>query len=102
MSFSFSLVGTREEVLAQLEARDKRYGGVVADRAAGLIAATMTEEKYTPGSVSGYETRYVVDVSGHTGDTTSASSLTLSISSRYITIALEEAKEDEPAAGVGG
>lgn len=65
MSFSFSAMGTRDEVLAQLALSDPS-GNKVGEAARDLVAAALEAEVYRPAG-PGWEYRFIVEASGHSG-----------------------------------
>jgi hypothetical protein len=81
MSFSFTALGTRSEVLAQLAAVSANRNKV-GEAARQLAADALAEEEDAPGG-SGYHPVYIVKASGHSGGGSPAS-LQLSIEAQYV------------------
>lgn len=90
MSFSFTGVGTLDDVRAQLAAVDLKHGGDVAEG-----VRTLVTEKVLAGVGSdahdGYEKRFVVRASGHTD--AYATSLNLTVETVLVKVG-----QDTPAA----
>lgn len=82
MSFSFSAVGTKEEVAAQLAKVDV-YGNAIGEAARLLVVNAMGLESVQP--YTGYEYKYVVNASGHSGGG-SPLSLNMSIVGHYVPV----------------
>lgn len=81
MTFSFSAIGTKEEVKAQL-AKVEVYGNSVGEQARLLALNSIAEDTAQPHSDS-YEVKYTVAASGHSGGG-SPLSLNFSISSVFV------------------
>jgi len=64
MSFSFNALGTKEEVIAQLEASDV-YGNQIGEDAKKLITDALNGDS-TPAA-TGWEHRYAIQAHGHSG-----------------------------------
>lgn len=80
MSFSFNGLGTKEEVIAQLEAADV-YGNQVGADAKKLIIDSLKAD--TAQAASGWEYRYHVQASGHSGGG-SPLSLSLNLTTHHV------------------
>ena len=80
MSFSFSALGTKEEVIAQLEA-SRLYGNKIGEDAKKLIVDALSEDN--TGNSPGWEYRYVVQAHGHSGGG-SPLQLTLSLATHNV------------------
>lgn len=86
MSFSFSAVGTKEEVIAQLAKIDV-YGNDVGEAAKTLVSDSLGKENVQP--YSGYEYKYTVTANGHSGGG-SPLSLNLSVVGHYVPVVTAE------------
>lgn len=82
MSFAFSAIGTRDEVLAQLP-HVPTSGNAVGDAVRDLLAEQFTAESASANP--GYEYRYVVKASGHSGGG-AALSLNLSVEAQWVPV----------------
>lgn len=82
MSFSFSAVGTLDDVRKQLAAADLTHGGEAAEAARNLISdKVLALVEPTPPHPS-QEKRFVVDASGHIDG--NAASLTVSVRTHWV------------------
>lgn len=81
MSFSFTAIGTRAEVLEQLGLASPS-GNKVGELARQLAADALAEEEDAP-TASGYHPAYIVKASGHSGGG-SPTSLSLTIETQYV------------------
>jgi hypothetical protein len=98
VSFSFNAMGTKREVLAQL-ARTTVSGSKIGVAARDLVAAALDEEAENRLAGPGYECRYTVNASGHSGGG-SALQLSLTVQPCYVPAAVPAgADAGEPAAG---
>lgn len=100
MSFSFNAVGTKEEVVAQLEAApiglgEHRFNEFGADLCE-LLGKHFAAETAAPGS--GYEYRYVAKASGHGGGSVP---LSLQMSVEPLYVAATPAEEPQIISGGG-
>lgn len=82
MSFGWTAVGTKPEVLAQLE-KVSSYGNRVSDFARDAVIAAISEDDASQSH--GYEYRYVVKANGHSGSGV-ATTLQLSIETAHVPI----------------
>lgn len=90
MSFGFQAVGTREDVVRQLEAHaaGKYNAGTIAEDVARLLAGRVHADRPDLyGSADG-EYRYVVKASGHSGGG-SPLSLNASVEAHYVPVPAE-------------
>lgn len=96
MSFSFNAVGTKEEVIAQVEAADV-YGNKIGDDAKKLIIDALNAD--TTPAATGWEYRYVIQAHGHSGGG-SPLQLTMNLTTHHVRTA--SISGDATPAGVGG
>jgi len=84
MSFSFTAVGSRDEVIEQLgHVTEGTHGtGALGPELAALLAKHLAADEVTAPSPR-YRIAYVVTASGHSGGG-SATSLTVSLASHYL------------------
>jgi hypothetical protein len=82
MTFSFNAVGTKAEVIAQVEATPT-YDNAIGEQAKALIIEALKADKAEAGP--NYEYRYTVSVSGHSGGSI-ATSIQLTMAAHYIPV----------------
>lgn len=80
MSFSFTAVGTKDEVIAQLAQVDV-YGNAIGESARLMVVNALGLESVQP--YTGYEYKYTVKASGHSGGG-SPLSLSLTVVGDYV------------------
>jgi len=84
MSFSFTSVGTLDDVRQQLAAVDLKHGGDFAE-AARTLATEAVADVDTKTTAAGHEKRFVVEASGHKDANTT--SLNLSVRTFWVPVA---------------
>lgn len=80
MSFSFTAVGTVDDVRQQLATVDLKHGGDLAEAARTLVTEAVAG--VDGGVYPGQEKRFVVEASGHKD--ANASSLTISVRTVFV------------------
>lgn len=84
MSFSFTAVGTLDDVRQQLGAVDLKHGGDLAEAARTLVTEAVAD--VDPATThAGHEKRFVVEASGHKD--ANATSLTVSVRTFWVPVA---------------
>jgi hypothetical protein len=98
MSFSFTAIGTRDQVIAQCRAHDIGHGGSLAIAARDLITGALKADE-TPQR-EGWAYAYVVTANGHS-DAGAPVSLNIKIEPQWVPHVAEAAVTDasEEAAG---
>jgi tRNA A37 threonylcarbamoyltransferase TsaD len=82
MSFSFQALGTKAEVIAQIE-KASVYDNAIGETAKELVINALKADTTEAGK--DYEYRYVVSAGGHSGGGT-ATSLQLAITPQYVPV----------------
>lgn len=92
MSFGFTAVGSKAEVIAQCRTHDLDHGGDLAVATRNLIVEALENDLSNPGP--GWHYAYVVKASGHgnngAGPGSSPTNLSLTIEVQYVPDAVVE------------
>jgi hypothetical protein len=99
MSFSFTAIGTRDQVIAQCRAHNIGHGRSLAIAARDLITEALEGDDATPGR-EGWAYAYVVTANGHNGAGAPVS-LNIKIEAQWVPHVVEAAvtEASEEAAG---
>lgn len=93
MTFSFSAMGSTDDVRGQLGALDLQYGGQLADDVRALVTEAVADIQ--PTGYSGQKPRFLVEASGHADQ----HSVSLTVSVRTLFVQVPKDPADDEATG---